>query len=93
MTVFVMRNGDFVEKSTGAPMQVRDPKAICRPMLIRDLDEYRSPIDGRVITSRSHQREDLKRNGCVLAEPRRKPRGYRNPSFAKPRGLPLKVDE
>lgn len=92
MTVYVLRDGGFVDKFSGLPLEVRDPNAICAPMVMRDVPEYRSPINGAPITSRSHQREDLKRNDCTLAEPRRKPRGYRNPTFAKPRGLALKEE-
>lgn len=88
MTVYVWREGSFVDKSTGAQIHVRDPNAICRPYVMADVPEYRSPINGQPITSRSHQREDLKRNDCVLAEPR-KPRGFKNPHFAKKRGLKL----
>ncbi len=86
MTAYVWRDGGFVEKLTGRPMHLRDPNAICAPMIIADVPEYRSPIDGKPITSRSHQREDLKRNDCVLAEPK-KPRGFKNPHFTKKRGL------
>lgn len=89
MKRYVWRDGSFVEKATGLPMVVADENAVCRPMIIRDVPEYRSPIDGRPITSRSHQREELKRNNCILAEPMRKPREYRNPQFAKKRGLKL----
>lgn len=38
---------------------------IVMPTILSDIPEYRSPIDGRPITSRSHRREDLKRNNCV----------------------------
>lgn len=86
MTTYVWREAGFVEKSTGLPMHVRDPNAICTPFVVSDVPEYRSPIDGKPITSRSHQREELKRNDCVLAEPK-KPRGFKNPHFAKKRGL------
>lgn len=86
MTTYVWRDAGFVEKSTGQPMEVRDPNAICAPMIIADVPEYQSPIDGKPITSRSHQREELKRNDCFLAEPR-KPRGFKNPDFTRKRGL------
>lgn len=89
MPRYVWKDDGFVDRSTGEPMRVRDPNAVCRPAVIRDIDEYRSPIDGRPISSRSHQREDLKRNDCVLAEPRKHRRGYKNAAWAKKRGLPL----
>lgn len=61
------------------------------PMIIRDISEYRSPVDGKLISSRSARREDLKRNGCIEWEPSLSKRvpGYSNPSFALKRGLPL----
>lgn len=89
MTAYVMRDGALVEKRTGALLTV--PDRVCAPMVIGDIPEYRSPINGALIGSRSQQREDLKRNDCVLAEPR-KARGYRNPSFARKRGLKLAED-
>lgn len=69
------------------------------PFVLGDIDEYRSPIDGKLITSRSHRREDLKVNDCVPWEPGmgkgkitqqgRTPGQYKNPKFAKKHGLPL----
>lgn len=69
------------------------------PAVIGDIQEYRSPIDGKLITSRSHRREDLKANDCVEWEPGmgagktsqrdRTPGKYKNPRFAKKHGLPL----
>jgi hypothetical protein len=88
MPRYIWTDDGFVERSTGLKMHVRDPNAICTPTVIRDVPEYQSPIDGKLITSRSHQREDLKRNDCVLAEPK-KPRGYRNERFARKYGLKL----
>lgn len=65
---YVFRNGQFVDKRTGEPMPRREG-VIAAPRIIRDIPEYRSPIDGKMITSRSHRREDLARNGCVEWEP------------------------
>ena len=68
------------------------------PMLMREISEYQSPIDGRPITSRSERNEDCKRNDAVPWEPgigkkagadKRTPGKYRNPRFATKRGLPL----
>ena len=63
-------------------------------MLMRDIEEYVSPIDGKPITSRSHRREDLKANDCVPWEPgigtkHKREKGYVNPRFAAKHGLPL----
>lgn len=68
------------------------------PYVVGDIPEYRSPIDGKLIGSRSTRREDLKANDCVAWEPgigkkagalERTPGLYRNPKFAAKRGLPL----
>jgi hypothetical protein len=88
MARYVWRDGRFRDPATGDPMPMPAGDSICCPLVLSDIAEYRSPIDGRPISSRSTRREDLKRNDCVEAEPR-KPRGYRNPKFALKRGLPL----
>ena len=77
----------FVDRKTREPMQV-NTRAICMPMVMRDIPEYRSPIDGSLITSRSHRREDLARNGCIELDPP-KPRGFKNKRFAKKHNLPI----
>lgn len=89
---YVWRNGQFVEKRSGDVLRTRSDR-ICMPYVMRDIAEYASPIDGRPITSRSHRREDLLRNGCIEVEPRKKPRGLKNSRFAKKRNLPLGLNE
>jgi hypothetical protein len=93
MTSYVWRNGRWREKASGEPMQLSAPATVAAPIVQSDIAEYRSPIDGQLITSRSQRREDLRRHGCVEAEPRpTHKRGYRNPRFATKRGLPLRED-
>ncbi|WP_313078341.1 hypothetical protein [Agrobacterium pusense] len=91
MAVYVSRNGRMVDKATGAPMLSPEERAkpVPVPMIISDIPEYRSPIDGRVISTRSERRDDLKRNGCVEYEPSMSPtKGkIRNKTFAAKRGL------
>lgn len=79
----------FRDKKTGEPMEVKDPNAICAPMICSDIPEYRSPIDGRWITTRPERREDLKRHGCIEIDPPKRPRGFKNERFAKKHNLPL----
>lgn len=69
-------------------------KPVAMPMIISDIPEYRSPIDGRPITSRSSRRDDLKRNNCVEYEPSLSPtKGrYRNKAFCEKRGLQVSED-
>ena len=87
MTRYVWRDGEFRDKSSGEPMEIPERVGLCMPVVVSDIPEYRSPIDGTPISSRSSRRYDLEKNGCVEAEPKR--RGYRNPSFALKRGLKL----
>lgn len=85
---YVLRDGDWVERTTGEPlMRPGSNRPICAPMVMRDTPDYASPIDGRMITSRSHRREDLRRNDCVEVDPPKRPRGFKNKRFAQKRGL------
>lgn len=63
-----------------------DETQIRCPMVMRDIPEYASPVDDRMITSRSWRREDLARNHCVEVDPPKRPRGFKNPAWAKKRG-------
>ena len=67
------------------PLPERD--TICMPRVISDLPDYVSPVTGQVVSGRAARREDLKRNDCVELDPPKRPRGYKNPSFAHKRGL------
>ncbi len=62
---------------------------LATPQVMRDIPEYRSPVDGKVISSRSTRRNDLKANGCVEWEPgigkgryQRTPGEVHNPKYA-----------
>ena len=90
---YVWSDGQFVERSTGAPMALPYAGQIAMPTVLSDIPEYRSPVDGKLITSRSHRREDLARNNCVEWEPSLSPtKGkFRNKRFCEKRGL--KVSE
>jgi hypothetical protein len=84
------RDGRMVDRD-GFPMLshnelAHDESQIACPMVMRDTPEYESPIDGRLITSRSWRREDLKRNNCYEVDPPKRPRGFKNPVWAKKRG-------
>ncbi|MCP2134592.1 hypothetical protein J2S28_001644 [Rhizobium sp. SLBN-94] len=91
MPVYVSRNGQMVDKATGEPMLTAEQRSrpIPCPMIISDIPEYASPIDGRMITTRSERRDDLKRNNCVEYEPSMSPtKGkIKNKEFAAKRGL------
>lgn len=88
MTSYIVRNG--VREIDPRPY---DPKAPITsvPYVIGDIPDYVSPASGKVISGRVQRREDLARTGCVPYErgPNSPAPGYRNPSFALKRGLPL----
>lgn len=91
MTKYVKRNGQWVSSSTGEPMLTDAERGapLAMPTVVSDIPAYASPIDGRMITSRSERRDDLKRSGCVEYEPSLSPtKGkIRNKAFAAKRGL------
>lgn len=92
MTRYVWRDGRFRDPITNEPMPVPERDGVCCPLVQSDIAEYNSPINGALISSRSSRREDLKRNDCVEIDPPKKPRGYKNPTFARKRGLQLRED-
>ena len=55
---YIQINGELIE----AEKVSRDPAA---PMIMPDIQPYRSMIDGSMITSRSEHRMHLKQHGCV----------------------------
>lgn len=44
---------------------VKVKRQICAPMVVADIQPYRSMVTGEMITSRSKHRSHLKDNGCV----------------------------
>lgn len=92
MTIFVYRNGQYVNKATGEPMNDSSkPFKASAPMIMKGMPTYQSPIDGKVINSRQERKDDLKANNCVEYEPSMSPvkDGFKNKRFAKKHGLTL----
>lgn len=91
MAKYVKRGGQWVHFATGEPMltEAQRKGPVSCPTVVSDIKEYASPIDGRMITSRSERRDDLKRNGCYEYEPSLSPTKGRikNKAFAAKRGL------
>jgi hypothetical protein len=88
LTRYVFRNGKFVDPSTNEPMPLPDHNEVVMPMVRSDIEPYKSPIDGRLIGSRSARREDLARNNCVPYEPMgNMPKGVNNPKYAAKHGV------
>lgn len=95
MTTYVWSERGFVDKLTSEPMALPAEYVPAMPMLIRDfVQPFESPMSGKMITSRSELREDLKATGCRIVEPDESPtRGkFRNRRFAKKYNLPLADD-
>lgn len=88
MAVYVWRDGAWRDKR-GKAMMLPPHSKITLPSVISDIPEYRSPIDGKPITSRSARREDLRRNGCIDANELPSPtRGlFKNKAFCAKRGF------
>lgn len=91
MATYKWTNGNWVDKSTGEPIHLPYEGQVVCPIVQSDIPEYRSPIDGKLISSRSTRREDLKKNGCVEWEPSLSKRsgGLGNAKFAAKHGMPL----
>ena len=85
MARYVWRDGRFVDPDTNQPMEIPEREGLCMPRIMPDVAEYVSPIDGKPITSRSTEREELARHGCVKLPPKK--REFKNPSFMKKRGI------
>ena len=62
------------------------------PFIASDLKAYISPVTGREVDGRTARREDLKRAGCREVDPSEFKPVYRNPDFAKKRGLKIGGD-
>jgi hypothetical protein len=43
----------------------RTHRVMCAPMVVADIQPYKSMLTGEMITSRSHHRDHLKSHGCV----------------------------
>lgn len=68
------------------------------PQVMREIEEYKSPVTGLPITSRTERDADCKKHDAIPWEPgighksgakQRTPGKYKNPKFAKKRNLPM----
>lgn len=89
MARYVWNGTEFVDDD-GNPLVDRNaPYVPVTPMIIGDIPEYRSPIDGTLIGSRSQRRYDLERHGCREWEKSDSPTQgkFRNARFAAKWGV------
>jgi hypothetical protein len=68
----VYKNGGLFAEYTDGELTYLDPKYsapkrsdLSGPMVIRDIGEYRSPLDGAVITSRSQHRDHMRAHNVI----------------------------
>lgn len=63
---FVFRNGHCVPKHLAGPLAPLGPSSsLPRPMVISDSCEFRSMVDGKMVTSKAKYRADLRARGYV----------------------------
>ncbi len=78
----------FVDRD-GNRMVIPERNGVCMPVVQSDMAPITSPIDGKVISSRSQLRYELEKHDKRIQEPSESPtKGkIRNHDFAKKRGL------
>lgn len=81
------------DKATGYRMGLpQRPIEFCRPMLWADIPPHVGP-SGKIVNSRSDQRDEFKRSDTRIYEPDNKtPRGFTNEKYAHKRGHRINVD-
>lgn len=71
----------------------RTPDRVCAPYIVSDYPAHISSVSGRVINSRSDQRDEFKRtNTQCWDDCAKQPRGYINEEFCRKRGLKTSPD-
>lgn len=94
--VFDAERGIMVDKATREPMNpepVKGPFPL--PRVIKDIEPYLSPVDGKYISGRKAKRDDLARTGCVDAAELKTATGgkFRNRKFAEKWGMTSRLAE
>ena len=64
---YVWRAGRFIDKRTGRRMKFKN-NAVSMPVVQSDIEAYQSPLGEHWIDGRRAQREELKRNDCVISD-------------------------
>ena len=85
---YVWTKAGFVD-SNGERMPIPERDGICLPYVVSDIEPITSPIDGKMITSRSQLKYELEKHGKRVQDPSESPtKGkIRNKKFADKRGL------
>lgn len=85
ITRYAWRNGQFINKETGLPMQA--PDRICAPLIQSDHQAYYSHASGKMIEGRTARRDDLARTGCREVDPSEGPKTCKTEKWARKLGL------
>lgn len=85
MAKYTWNGKAFVDRDGNPMVDPAAPYFRVLPQIMSDIPEYRSPIDGSLIGSRSARRYDLEKNNCREWEPSDSPTGgkFKNERFAK----------
>jgi hypothetical protein len=88
MTVWVLRNGELVDKRIADPHPAEGKILGRAPYVSSDIKAYMSVATNRVVDGRRDQREDLKVSGCRLADSSEAPKFCYTEKWSKALGLP-----
>lgn len=85
MARYFFNGTTFVDRDGNPMVDPSAPYVPAVPQIMRDIPEYRSPIDGTLISSRSTRRYDLEKNDCREWQPSDSPTGgkFKNARFAR----------
>jgi len=88
MTRYRWTKDGFVD-AMGERMPIPERDGICLPYVVSDIEPIKSPIDGKMITSRSQLHYELEKHGKRVQDPSESPTkgAIKNTKFAAKRGL------
>ena len=88
MATYRWNGNRFVDKDGNPMVDPSVPFVPVIPQFMKPMPEYRSPVDGRLISSRQERKDDLDRNNCREWEKSDSPTGgkFRNERMAKKYG-------
>ena len=94
----VWRNGKLFAEYADGQLTYLSPEyrapnrsdAVAAPMIMRDIGEYKSPIDNQMITSRSQHREHLKVHDVIEVGNERMPPRPTEPALTREVGEAIK---
>jgi hypothetical protein len=88
LTVYVLRDGQMVDRDTGAPMLTAEERArpISLPQVRGDIPAYWSPLTGKIIEGRHARSEEMKRENVRELDPTEHKVKWNRPEWARAHG-------